>query len=449
MLKINSTTLNPKLCLTSNGLVTAGQFLFDVAQTQRILEKTPQRILLNFTDSYRFAVAALACLSQHKTLVLLPNHQPGTIETFRDEFDHILSEHTLSHFGLSDRSTSTGNYASDPTATLSDHEIQIDADALMTFFTSGSHGTPKKVTKRFENLHHEVMTLEKTFGQTLADSSVMATISHQHVYGFLFKLLWPICTGRTFLAQTLEFPEQIFTQAKRCKSVTLVSSPAFLKRYFAPECRLTNCQAVFSSGGVLTHTEADQCLHEFGMLPVEVYGSTESGGIAHRRQGSENTLWTLFNDIELVPRPDDLLEISSPYFDQNTLIMGDRIKRTESGFFLLGRADDIVKIEEKRVSLSEINKYIRQCGLVDDSTVIDIESHGRQQTVCLAVLSPSGVQLRQTRGERELCMEIQKYLHNFLDKIVIPRKFRFVPQLPYNNQSKLVRNDVVRFFNEN
>jgi hypothetical protein len=45
------------------------------------------------------------------------------------------------------------------------------------------------------------------FGTPLGDAAIVATVSHQHIYGLLFKVLWPLSTGRAIHARSIAFPK--------------------------------------------------------------------------------------------------------------------------------------------------------------------------------------------------------------------------------------------------
>ncbi|EVU16561.1 AMP-binding enzyme family protein, partial [Vibrio parahaemolyticus V-223/04] len=118
----------------------------------------------------------------------------------------------------------------------------------------------------------EVAILDNLWGDTVANTRVESTVSHQHIYGLLFRVLWPLCSARPFSARNLEFPEQIVHHADA--DTTLVSSPALLKR-LSEEHNPVAIRCVFSSGGPLSNQAAQHSQLLFGSLPIEVFGSTE------------------------------------------------------------------------------------------------------------------------------------------------------------------------------
>src|SRR5690606_23502398 len=124
----------------------------------------------------------------------------------------------------------------------------------------------------FAQLLAEVATLESEFGERIGhDALIVATVSHQHIYGLLFRILWPLDRLRTFQSETVLYPEQLATLLRnhRC---AIVSGPAHLKRL--PDTidwshAATNVRAVFSSGGPLSLEAATQAARLLGVAPIE------------------------------------------------------------------------------------------------------------------------------------------------------------------------------------
>ena len=137
----------------------------------------------------------------------------------------------------------------------------------------------------------------------------------------------------------------------------LISSPAHLGRFSVlEECAPASFRCVFSSGALLSYVAALESKKYLGDLPVEVYGSTETGGIAFRQQTQPSTPWKRFECVSLATGPENKLRVKSPYIDAaDHYQTEDQVDWIDSdSFHLLGRADRVVKVEGKRTSLTEI-----------------------------------------------------------------------------------------------
>jgi Acyl-coenzyme A synthetases/AMP-(fatty) acid ligases len=432
MFNLSLHSLNDEFCIKNGEVISAESFVGLVSTISAYLITQPDRVVLSFQDSYYFSAAVLAAMASEKKVIILPNNQKGTLEKFRAEYDSVLNDALVMNLPMGDA--------------LLEHFISPDAS--LVFFTSGSSGESKKVEKRFENFFAEVLELEATFRPRVNDSFIFSTVSHQHIYGFLFKVLWPTCMQRTWFASSMEYPEQITETAKQVSAFTLISTPAFLKRNSPVEKSIQNCQAVFSSGGLLSFEAATMTQQIYGVAPIEVYGSTESGGVGYRERVTDDQDWQTFSVVNISKNENDQLIVESPYIDEGSLAMGDRVEFTTNGFKLLGRVDDVVKIEDKRVSLSEMNARLLSSGFIKEAISIALEESGRQQVASVVVLSLAGEKLLHEKGSRALVNEIRTYLKNYFEAVVVPKKFRILDKLPYNEQSKLVKSELIGYFHE-
>ncbi|MNL25809.1 Gramicidin S synthase 2 [compost metagenome] len=170
--------------------------------------------------------------------------------------------------------------------------------------------------------------------------------------------------------------------------------------------------------------------------------------MAYRQRTQEHQAWKTFSVVQVSKNDRDQLVVKSPYFDEASLSMGDRVEFTADGFELLGRIDDVVKVEEKRVSLSEMNSKIISSGFIKEAATIALEENGRQQLACVAILNSTGEKVLQEKGLRGLTTDIRDSLKPYFEAVVIPKKFRFVDRLPYNEQSKLVKSELIGYFHE-
>ena len=134
-----------------------------------------------------------------------------------------------------------------------------------------------------------MITLEQTFAEQLGPANIMSTVTHQHIYGLLFTVLWPLAARRPVTLPLVDYPEQLqqILAKANCQRYALISSPAHLQRLdnLPQLAKYSHSLAtVFSSGGPLPNSvPEDFAEHELN-APIEVYGSTETGGIGWRRR---------------------------------------------------------------------------------------------------------------------------------------------------------------------
>ena len=315
--------------------------------------------------------------------------------------------------------------------------------AALVVHTSGSTGAPQAIHKRLSQLTTEVATLERLFGAALGDADVIATVSHQHIYGLLFKVLWPLAAGRAIHAHSLAYPEQLAAALSRRPGV-LVATPAHLKRlpeHIAWSAAAGMLRAVFSSGGPLPPEAGAACARLLGQIPTEIFGSSETGGVAWRRRGPvSNGAWEAMPGVEWRTGEDGELQVRSPHLDSDAwLALADRAEAAGGAqFVLLGRSDRVVKIEEKRVSLDAIEAALLAGGMAREARVLLMpQGEGaRQALAAFVVLSETGRSVLVESGKAGLDRRLRAQLARVVEAVALPRRWRYLDQLPVNAQGK-------------
>jgi acyl-coenzyme A synthetase/AMP-(fatty) acid ligase len=407
-------------------------FQDDVRTWAKELASQPgQRWALYTDDAYEFATALLGAWQADKVVVLPGDAQAHTLERLRGQVDGLLGSMPG---GLRPLSAA-------PNRDWRLRRLDLKAHRLVVH-TSGSSGEPLSIDKTLGQLEAEVRALESEFGAALRVPGlrVHATVSHQHIYGLLFLVLWPLAAGRTFTSRRLDYPEAMLASMTD-GPCALVCSPAHLRRLpshldWAPARR--NLSAVFSSGGPLPPDASHQAWRVLGQSPIEVYGSSETGGIAWRQRAHHAELWVPFADVA-INVIDGMLEVRSPKLpDDKPWLTSDLVELHADGRFeLKGRTDRIVKIEEKRVSLSAMERTLLACAEVAEARVLVIQESDRQRLAVVVVPTPEGQSVLASEGRRGLSERLRQALLMEVERVALPRRWRFVDALPTNAQSKV------------
>jgi len=114
-------------------------------------------------------------------------------------------------------------------------------------------------------------------------------------------------------------------------------------------------------------------------------------------------------------------------------------------FLLKGRVDSVVKIEEKRVSFTEIENRILQSGFVSDVCVIFMEDK-RQYLAAAMVFNSKGKERFNGLEKREINNFWREYLLQYFENTVIPKKWRYPETLPLDAQGKKKKEDIQLLF---
>jgi acyl-CoA synthetase (AMP-forming)/AMP-acid ligase II len=391
------------------------------------------QVALFHDDSLEFAAALIGAWQAGKTVWLAADVLPascaslrGSVGAFFGQFPEECSP-VFPGEGVSWRGT--WNCPDD------------DFPALVVY-TSGSTGAPKAIPKRVSQLASELLALEKQFGATVDQADIVATVSHQHIYGLLFKVLWPLAVGRPVHARSIEYPETLAC-ALAARPCVLVASPAHLKRlpvHLDWHGAASQLRAVFSSGGLLDADAARHARTLLGRAAIEVYGSSESGGIAWRAQeeGAAQD-WQPLRGVEWRVGQDHQLEVRSAHAGEGWFAMADRAAPADGGRFVLqGRSDRIVKIEEKRVSLDAIEAALLESGLVREARVVPCPAGPGQRQVLAGFCVPTakGKALLNEHGKTGLNERLRQVLALAVERVALPRRWRYLESLPVNTQGK-------------
>ncbi|WP_295515924.1 AMP-binding protein [uncultured Pseudomonas sp.] len=410
----------------------------DAALRQRALQLAAafqnaglKRLALHLGDTEDLACALLGAWCAGIEVLLPADDQPATRARLAPTLDAWLDD-------------LDGWTAAEP---LTPALLDLQAP-LLTLSTSGSSGEPKLIAKQLFQLANEVAALERLWGASLGDATILGSVSTQHIYGLLFRVLWPLCAGRPFARQALPFTEELQRETaallRQGQRAVWISSPALLKRLGEnlDDAILGQVVRVFSSGGVLPGAAAKACQQRFGRYPTEVYGSSETGGIAWR-QGPQP--WQAFADIDLGQDHDGALWLTSPYLPEGLReqTMDDVRLLGDGRFELLGRLDRIVKLEEKRIALPALEERLLSHPAVADVR-LGVVQQGRALLGALVALSENGLHRLRNGGRRALVAELREHLVGHCEAIALPRRWRLLLTLPYSAQGKLAQAEVER-----
>ncbi|GGB07968.1 AMP-binding protein [Agarivorans gilvus] len=390
-----------------------------------------QRWLLFAEDSFDFSYCLFALLLAGKTPVLAPNKQAETLAKLLGKVDAVCADVAVENAPLQ---LDTGANASAEAVDLSNIGAEIAGELELHLYTSGSTGEPKLVVKRWRQLLAEVETLERQFGPQLEHSLICSSVSHQHIYGLLFTVLWPVLARRCWRVKPLVYPEDYCALA--AQPISLVSSPSFLAHLsLQPELAAKPPQFYLSSGGPLKTETLERLLALWQQAPSEVFGSSETGGVAYRNQ-KIHRYWKPFSCIEWRIASSTALQIRSPYLldPAEWYQMDDAVAPQEDGFNLQGRLDRVVKIAEKRVCLEQMTQVLSAHPWIQHCDLFTLQS-AREYIAAVVVLSEAG-RAALAAGKLALNKQFRQHLSGHFETVTLPRRWRYVDQAMVNSQGK-------------
>ena len=315
----------------------------------------------------------------------------------------------------------------------------------IVFHTSGSTSKPKRVVKTFEMLAKEVAFHRQRLS-VRKGTLFLATVESHHMYGMLWRKLLPEAAGCQADPETVLAPEHLIAKMESAEKVFFVTTPTFLRRFCAYSGQYEvpqNCVEIVTSGALLDAKTSAAAKRVFGIAPLEIFGSTETGGVAWRRQCGENTGlydWTVFDPVDVKVSEDGRLVVNSPFSFRKNFVMGDGVEMSPDGrhFKLLGRRDRLVKIAEQRVSLPEMEERIKALDGIDDVALVMLD--GEKGPYLGAVIATADTFVRS--HDAKTVLDVRRRLLPIFPKGTVPKRYRFVSELPRNPQGKVLASEL-------
>jgi acyl-coenzyme A synthetase/AMP-(fatty) acid ligase len=411
--------------------VTVGRFLADVHALAARLPAGQAAVNL-CEDRYAFLVAFAALLVRGQTNLLPPSRAAHAIDT-------VLAAHpgsyALGDVALDPAPPQYLHFTPDAAASPRESPMLIAGKAPAAIgYTSGSTGVPRANPKFWDKLaissgHNDALLRALAGG----DYHVAATVPPQHMYGLEFSVLLPlfghaaIHAGRPFFAADIatalgELPEPRI----------LVTTPVHLRALLDSNHPLPAFSGIVSATAPLLPALAREAEARFGAPVQEVFGSTETCVIAHRRT-ARGDAWMPYRGVTLHPQPDGT-RVEAPQLLQPT-VLADIVELDGDGCFRLrGRNTDLLEIAGKRASLGDLTRKLQAVPGVQDGVVFqmdDTDAMGVRRIAALAVapgLDACAI-LAAVRCE--------------IDPVFLPRPLKLVDALPRSETGKLPRAELL------
>jgi acyl-coenzyme A synthetase/AMP-(fatty) acid ligase len=311
------------------------------------------------------------------------------------------------------------------------------AQAVALGFTSGSTGQPKANCKSWRGFsastRHNIALLRSYLPADAGTASIVATVPPQHMYGMELSVLLPLLGDFAVHTARPFFPSEIVQALHDAPAPRLlVTTPVHLRALLGSDLELPALAAIVSATAPLTVELAKAAEARWGVCVLEIFGSTETCVIAHRRTaiGAE---WSLYPGISLQPQPDGT-QVDAPYFDEPVLLQDIVELLPQSRFLLRGRNADLLEIAGKRASLGDLTRRLLAIPGVQDGIVFqaDENASGGVRRIAALAVAP---QLSEA--------QLLAALRRVIDPVFLPRPLRCVAALPRNETGKLPRAELL------
>lgn len=405
---------------------------------EELTERPGETWVLSCRDGFAFAVGLMGIWQSGGEVILPPSEQSETLSSVTGEADGVVTD-SPDAFATEETIDPLVRGGSYDSLTILDPE-----STCLRLFTSGSSGQRKAIPKTLAHLQREIEILEEQWSSILEQSSIVSTVSHQHIYGLLHKILWPLAAGRQFESESVMYPRDLIDRIRNQSAATLVTTPTHLETFVEHEEFESLggiLRAIFSSGGPLSKSTVDRVYERIGLYPCEILGSTETGGVAWRRQDGERNPWIPLRNVEVKPSRNNTLMVRSPWASTISEGWHDMLDRVEfcddDRFILKGRADRVENIAEKRVDLTELESRAEEHERVREAAAVVIEDTtdaSQRRRVKMAIVTDAG---SETSSSYDLQKKLRSYLLDYFEPVVIPRDVKIVENLPRNTEGKV------------
>ena len=247
----------------------------------------------------------------------------------------------------------------------------LESSVPVAFETSGHTGPPRTWLRTPEQLAAEA----ELIGGLLIGGvdEVVCFAPTRHLFGRLFGAVLP--AARRIPVQHMDRRPLAAPALRAGRRVLFVCLPAswLMLRGLVPAIRRLDA-AVLLHGAGPAPPAASQVLAQLAGTParaVELFGSTETGGVAHRDlSASGDRRWTLLPDVDLLPDPEQTpgagrLHVRSPRLARpadmpatpESILLNDVVRRVgPRQFEFLGRSSRLIKINGIRCDLDAIER---------------------------------------------------------------------------------------------
>lgn len=257
-----------------------------------------------------------------------------------------------------------------------DKNIFNNEDFSFLYFTSGSTGFPLGALKTKENIISEIEVLTSLL-KKYEIKRVIVTVPFIHFYGSLMGLFYPLFNNIDIVLKEHFLPNDLLDIIE--DNSLVVTTPLYIKSLNRISSSKNLSNSIFiSSTAPLQKDDAKEFNEKFSSNILQIFGSTETGGIAYKY--NDETLWTPLERVNLSLNEENELKVESDFI--SNIIFEKELKQTnqqiqtfdyvefiDNKFKLIGRSSQILKIAGKRYSTIQIENILEQIDGIEKAVV--------------------------------------------------------------------------------
>ena len=330
-------------------------------------------------------------------------------------------------------------------------------EAAVVLYTNDSFGDPKGVLRTNDNLEAAAQLAQKALEVT-PDDRILTTVPLYHAYGFDLGLVLALRYGATLFLEDEVAPKRIVKLLREQEINLLPGTPSLYaglaKLPTAKPLKIKNARYL-SGGAALSESVAESFRERWGVRLVPAYHTTETGLVAcERKPGADGaaSVGKAIDGVDLRVGDGKAKDVGGPIWvrskavalrsvgasaklraaakgeapvgaadDKGWFRTGDLGRVDKAGrIYLLGREDQLVKVDGKRIALGEVESCLESFPKVQraQARVITDPLGGPMVVASVVVLGKCGAE------------EIIDHCAKNLAPYKVPRRIEFRDVLP-------------------
>ena len=331
-------------------------------------------------------------------------------------------------------SLNISNFESD----LNTNTIFENKEFSFVYFTSGSTGESTAALKTKENIESEIKALSSLL-EEYNIKRVIVTVPFIHIYGSLTGLFYPYFNDIDIVLKEHFLPNDLLDM---CDDNSLViTTPLYIKALNKISTKKDLSKSLFlSSTAPLDPKEAKSFNEKFSCPVMQLFGSTETGGIAYKF--NDEVLWTPLENVIIETNVNNELKVKSPFVSevllekdfvntQGEIQTFDFIERENEKFKLIGRSSQILKIAGKRYSTIQIENILEEQEYIEKALIFVKTDKDSLRGEILDITLETKKEFRPK--------EIKQILQNNLSNLKFSMDLKCVEKIPTSSVGKKLR----------
>lgn len=251
-----------------------------------------------------------------------------------------------------------------------------DKDFSFLYFTSGSTGFPLGALKTKENIISEIEVLSSLL-KKYEIKKVIVTVPFIHFYGSLMGIFYPLFNDIDIILKEHFLPNDLLDIID--ENSLIVTTPLYIKSLNRINSSKDLSKSLFiSSTAPLLSDDAKEFKEKFSSNILQIFGSTETGGIAYKF--NDEILWTPLEKVTTSLNETNELKVKSDFI--SNIVFEKEFKQTNqqiqtfdyvefinNKFKLIGRSSQILKIAGKRYSTIQIENILEKIEGIEKAVV--------------------------------------------------------------------------------